>query len=182
MTRQAGAMDEHIRVSDADRERIAERLREHYAAGRLTSDELDERVTAALSAKTYGDLRGVMTDLPEPETVGAARAAGPTGAPESAGPLGSRGWQSPPWFAGGRPIVAFRRGPRILPLVLIALTAAIVIPGAGWIFFAFLKIALLFGLVICVAGIIAAARLRRHVRRYWQSGTAGSWHHYEWRH
>jgi hypothetical protein len=73
-------MNENIRVSDADREHVVERLREHYAAGRLTSDELDERVTAALSAKTYGDLRPVMTDLPEPETVGAG-AAGPAGTP-----------------------------------------------------------------------------------------------------
>ena len=48
-----------------------QRLREHYADGRLTSDELDERITATLSAKTYGELRAVMTDLPEPQPVGA---------------------------------------------------------------------------------------------------------------
>ena len=42
-------MDDHIRVSDADRERVTSRLREHFAEGRLTSDELDERVSAALS-------------------------------------------------------------------------------------------------------------------------------------
>jgi hypothetical protein len=173
-------MNENIRISDADRERVVERLREHFAEGRLTSDELDERVTAALSAKTYGDLRTVMTDLPEPETVGAAGAAGPTGAPGPAGPLGPMGWQSSPWR--GRPIVAFRRGPRILPVVLIALVAAVAIPGAGWIFLAFLKIALLFWLVMCVLGIFAAARFRRHVRRNWQSGTGGHPHHYEWRH
>jgi len=44
-------MNENIRISDAEREHVVERLREHYADGRLTSDELDERVTAALSAK-----------------------------------------------------------------------------------------------------------------------------------
>jgi hypothetical protein len=174
-------MNEHIRVSDADREHVVERLREHYAAGRLTSDELDERVTAALSAKTYGDLRPVMTDLPEPETVGAAGAAGPAGTPGPAGPLGPQGW-APPWMATGRPIVAYRRGPRVLPLVLIALIAAIALPGAGFVFLAFVKLALLFGLVMCVTGIFAAARFRRHVRRNWRSGTGASWQHHEWRH
>jgi len=34
-------MDERIRASDADRDHITTRLREHFAAGRLTSDELD---------------------------------------------------------------------------------------------------------------------------------------------
>jgi hypothetical protein len=172
-------MNENIRVSDADREHVVERLREHYAAGRLTSDELDERVTAALSAKTYGDLRPVMTDLPEPETVGAG-AAGPAGTPGPAGPLGPQGW-APPWMAAGRPIVAYRRRPRVLPLVLIALIAAIALPGAGFVFLAFVKLALLFGLVMCVTGIFAAARFRRHVRRNSQSGTGASWQHHEWR-
>jgi hypothetical protein len=167
-------MNENIRISDADRERVVERLREHYADGRLTSDELDERVTAALNAKTYGDLRGPMTDLPEPETVGAA--GSPTGAPGPAGP----GWQSP-WFAGGRPIVAYRRGPRILPLVFIALIVAIAVPGAGWIALAFVKLALLFFLVMAITGIIAAGRFRRRARRYWQSGGGDPRNRYDWR-
>jgi len=158
-------MNENMRISDADREHIVERLREHYAEGRLTSDELDERVTAALSAKTYGDLRAVMTDLPEPETVGAA---GPAGTPGPAGPLGQQGWQTPPWFAGGRPIVAVRRRPRILPLVLIALFLTFALPGGAFIFFAFVKVALAFLLVMCLLGFFAGARFRRHVRRYSQ--------------
>ena len=52
--------------SDTDRERATVRLRDHYAEGRLTREELDERVTAALSARTFGDLRRVMADLPSP--------------------------------------------------------------------------------------------------------------------
>ena len=133
MSKAGRGMDEHIRVSDADRERIVERLREHYAEGRLTSDELDERVTAALSAKNFGELRAVMTDLPEPELVGSPVGPGATGGP--GGPTGPgwpgrQGWQSSPWAAAGRPMMAYRRGPRILPLVLIALVAAIAIPGA----------------------------------------------------
>ena len=68
-------MDDRIRASDADRDRVTDRLREHFAAGRLTSEELDERVTAALHAKTFGELRPLMADLPEPAVV----PAGPPG-------------------------------------------------------------------------------------------------------
>src|SRR5215813_14420437 len=62
-------MNDRIRISDADRERATARLREHFAEGRLTSEELDERITDALAAKTYGDLRRVMADLPDPSPV-----------------------------------------------------------------------------------------------------------------
>ena len=59
-------MDDDIRVSDADRDRVADQLRDHFAAGRITSTELDERLLAALGAKTFGDLRRIMADLPGP--------------------------------------------------------------------------------------------------------------------
>ena len=45
-----------IRVSDADRDRVTAQLRDHFAAGRITPGELDERLSAALNAKTFGDL------------------------------------------------------------------------------------------------------------------------------
>ncbi len=77
-------MDDRIRASDADRERVTARLRDHYAEGRLTSEELDERTSAALNAKTFGDLRRVMTDLPDPVLV-------PQGAPGLQPGL-RRGW------------------------------------------------------------------------------------------
>ncbi len=51
-------------VSDADRDLAVTRLREHFAVGRLTHAELDERLTAALTAQTPGDLRGLLADLP----------------------------------------------------------------------------------------------------------------------
>jgi|SRR5215218_5417744 len=53
-----------LRCSDADRERVAELLRGHAAVGRLTVDELDERVAAALAARTQGDLSVLLSDLP----------------------------------------------------------------------------------------------------------------------
>ena len=59
-------MDDSIRASDADRDRVNAQLRDHFAAGRITSGELDERLSAALNAKTFGDLRRIMADLPGP--------------------------------------------------------------------------------------------------------------------
>jgi hypothetical protein len=58
------AFDPNIRASDADRDKTVTLLREHLAAGRLTSEEFDERLEAALSAKTLGDLDRLMADLP----------------------------------------------------------------------------------------------------------------------
>ncbi|HTT50271.1 MAG TPA: DUF1707 domain-containing protein [Streptosporangiaceae bacterium] len=51
-------------ASDLDRELALAGLRDHFAAGRLSYPELDERLTAALSARTAGDLRRIMADLP----------------------------------------------------------------------------------------------------------------------
>jgi len=55
-----------LRASDAEREQIAERLRQAATEGRLLADELEERLGAALSAKTYGELDAVVSDLPAP--------------------------------------------------------------------------------------------------------------------
>lgn len=54
----------HIRVSDHEREQVAAALREHYAAGRLDSGELEERVQRAYSARTIGELDALSADLP----------------------------------------------------------------------------------------------------------------------
>lgn len=56
----------HLRVSDGDREQAAEVLRRAAGDGRLTLDELDERLAAAYAAKTYADLEAVTSDLPGP--------------------------------------------------------------------------------------------------------------------
>ena len=54
-----------LRVSDQDREGVAREIREHFAAGRLTEEELDERVKAAYEARTEGELRALRADLPQ---------------------------------------------------------------------------------------------------------------------
>jgi hypothetical protein len=53
-----------LRVADADRERLAEELREHMLAGRLTSEEFEERLGLAYSATTRADLDAIKVDLP----------------------------------------------------------------------------------------------------------------------
>jgi len=54
-----------LRVSDSDREQAAEVLREAAAQGRISLDELDERLESAYAAKTYADLAAVTHDLPQ---------------------------------------------------------------------------------------------------------------------
>lgn len=53
-----------LRVSDADRHRVAELLRQAAGEGRLDIEELDERLEATYVAKTYGDLVPLTADLP----------------------------------------------------------------------------------------------------------------------
>jgi DUF1707 SHOCT-like domain len=138
------AMNDRIRVSDADRERVTARLRDHYAEGRLTREELDERVTAALNAKTVGDLRGLMADLPgDPPLAPPVPAAGP---------------------------VLVRRGPRILPLLALIMLAAVFLPGGAFVALAFFQIMLVLLLAAGLAALFAAHRYRRRMRRYWHVG------------
>ena len=59
-------MDE-IRASDSEREAAASQLRDHAAAGRLGVEELEQRLQAALGARTRGELATVLSDLPAPE-------------------------------------------------------------------------------------------------------------------
>ena len=59
----SGPLD--LRVSDAERERVAQRLRLAAGEGRLTLEELDERVEAAYAARTGSDLAELTADLPE---------------------------------------------------------------------------------------------------------------------
>jgi hypothetical protein len=100
--------DQHLRVSDAERNAVTERLATHYSDGRLDQAEFDERVGRAMAAKTRGDLDGLFDDLPDPESAGASRNARP-----------------------GDPAVPYRRRRsgfgRILLLVVLAIAALSII-------------------------------------------------------
>lgn len=60
-----------MRVGDGDREAAAALLREHYAAGRLTLEEFQERLRAVYAAELQSDLAAVTADLPAGATAGA---------------------------------------------------------------------------------------------------------------
>ncbi|MFI6515851.1 DUF1707 domain-containing protein [Spirillospora sp. NPDC050679] len=55
-----------LRVGDVERDAVATALHDHFAAGRLAREELEERLDTVLAAKTRADLREVVRDLPEP--------------------------------------------------------------------------------------------------------------------
>jgi hypothetical protein len=66
-----------LRVSDADRDRAVAELSEHFEAGRLTGDELDERTGRALRARTGKQLADLFADLPRHQEPPAGTTAGP---------------------------------------------------------------------------------------------------------
>ncbi len=57
-----------MRLSDRDRDAIAERLRDALAEGRLERSEFDERLGRVLRAKTHGEVKDLTSDLPAPVT------------------------------------------------------------------------------------------------------------------
>ena len=106
-----------MRAGDADRQAVAERLRVALDEGRLDLHEYDERLQRAYAAKTYGDLDGLLGDLPDPVAPERAQLA-PAGGAGAGGPAGARPGRPVP---GGDPAVAgrelgalpLRRGDRV---------------------------------------------------------------------
>lgn len=76
--RRAGFGGCDLRVSDAERAEVADRLARHFSEGRLDQEEYDKRTDQAMRAKTRSDLRGLCADLPE--TDDPAAVAGQAGA------------------------------------------------------------------------------------------------------
>lgn len=127
----------NLRLSDAERTEIADRLAKHYEEGRLDQAEFNERVDQVMRAKTMADLDGVFADLPPaaaPAFMGRAAGGGP--------PAGLRG----------------RRRHPVLFLALVILLAVIAAHTVGWFFFVPWP-----WLVILVAvAVYACRRPRRH--------------------
>ena len=114
--------DQHLRVSDAERQAVADRLAEHFTDGRLDQAEFDDRVGRAMSAKTRADLNGLFSDLPE------------TGAPAV---------PSQPYHPHRRhrhPVLLFV----LLVLFIMATAHAVLWATLPWLWVAFLGVALLF--------------------------------------
>ncbi|MER0245201.1 DUF1707 domain-containing protein, partial [Streptomyces sp. HSW2009] len=102
-----------MRASDAERERVAEALREAVAEGRLTMEEFDERLEAAYTARTHADLEPLVRDLPVPAAL-AHHAARPVAAGEGGPAPRAGGGRGPPprGGGGGRGRGGARRRPR----------------------------------------------------------------------
>ncbi len=118
-----------MRISDAEREAAATALGEHYAAGRLTKEEYDERAAVAYAARTASALRPLFTDLPAPHPfAGTASARGQSAGSSTRPQPGA--WGRPPVPPGRRP--GFR-----LPLVpiLFVLIGLSILFEAPWLIF-----------------------------------------------
>ena len=75
--------DYDLRIGDAERDATMAQLREHFVAGRLTFDELTERIDLALAAKTQGHIDGLMADLPRPARAARGRPPQPASDPDA---------------------------------------------------------------------------------------------------
>jgi hypothetical protein len=105
--------EESIRLSDAERDAAAADLGEHFAQGRLTADEHDDRLEQVWKARTRGEIAPIFRDLPSPY----AAVAGPT---RPTGPASPARY----WNAGPRP---FRRG---VPAPLLVVLAVLIVMSA----------------------------------------------------
>lgn len=109
-----------------ERDRAVEYLREHMSVGRLTQDEFDERLSAALQARTNADLDPLFSDLPAPKPGQPAPAAGgspwPVYQPQANQPV---------------PIASAAQPPSLNPSVTKALNIAAAVVWPAWILFCF---------------------------------------------
>jgi len=112
--------DQHMRVSDAERQAVTDRLAEHFGEGRLDQAEFDERVGRAMAAKTRADLNGLFDDLPE------------TGAP-AVTDQPRRRRRHPVLLVALIVLIAIAAGHVIFPLLWIGLLVALVLVATGTI-------------------------------------------------
>jgi hypothetical protein len=139
--------NDNLRVSDAERSEVADRLAVHYGDGRLDKEEFDERVARAMSAKTRADLNGLFDDLPD---------LGDRGGAVGAEPADGNSSQLPGYRAGR----ARRRGHPILVLALAIFLVSLTWHGLAHIFFI-----PWFAIMVLVVAVILANRFSRRSHR-----------------
>jgi DUF1707 SHOCT-like domain len=119
-----------MRAADSDRAAAATVLGEHMAAGRLTVDEYDERLSRAYAARTYGELEQLTADLP---TNSRPQAPSPV-AREALHPARSCGPIPGYWHAGGSTGAAWRSW-LSTALIVVTIWAVTSIGSASFLFF-----------------------------------------------
>jgi hypothetical protein len=102
-----------LRIGDSDREAAATFLREHYAQGRLTLEEFNERLNAIFAATTQGQLSAITRDLPY---VGVAAASPPRAQADARQERSRQRHQSAP-----------PRGLRMLPVIIAVMAVWLVL-------------------------------------------------------
>jgi hypothetical protein len=126
-----------LRVSDAERQAVADQLSQHFGEGRLDQAEFDERLSQAMNAKTYRDLDGLLTDLPS------TQASGGAGLPPGGGAgLTGRASGSVPQRRLARPI---------LMIVVAVIALSVAAHAAAWAFGGWLWIAVIALIVLAFA-------------------------------
>jgi Domain of unknown function (DUF1707) len=159
-----------LRIGHAEREAAAASLREHYAQGRLTLEEFNERIDATFKAVTQSQLNRITEDLPH-----AAAHPAPTAAlPVTTVPGGGRDRARQHWSQGRR----HRPGFAFYPLIIAAFGTWLLIlelhlrtfpfPGKLAIFLA------IFGVIRGVLRRVFGLR-RGRVRGYGGRGRRGPW-------
>jgi Domain of unknown function (DUF1707) len=128
-----GNSDQHLRVSDAERRAVADRLAEHFSEGRLDQAEFDERVGQAMNAKTRGDLRGLFDDLPEPGVPGVSPPPAPGRREGDVSPRGGRR------HGYGNRLMAFA----LVVVITAAAAQTVVHMTVPWLWIGFLALAML---------------------------------------
>ena len=136
-----------FRASHADRQLVADRLRQALDEGRLTLDEYDGRVTEAYAASTYADLNSLLRDIPTQSGVLEIRP--PSGQPAPAPPAGR-----PP-----RPAAQRRRVPLAISILWTIWTGIVAINVAVWLIVMVTTGNLIYPWPIWVAGPTGAALL-----------------------
>ena len=136
-----------LRASDAERERVVTFLREHALLGRLTDEELEERIGLAYASVTVGDLERQIADLPR-----ASRQPAPR---RTFKPAAKRSGPPPALIAGGIGALILTG----LPFALIGLVLAIGVALLAVVF----ALSVVFGPILLVALLIVLASKRRRV-------------------
>ena len=136
-----------VRIGDAERDRAVTALGDHYAAGRITREEFDERLERAWDAKTAHDLSPLFADLPGSHNIDS---------PVRTGGRDTVGFSD----RTGRRVVSPRRrpsGPPVKLILLIALILMLVTPVPFIV------------LVLGVFLVVAIGRRSRSRQRSWAS-------------
>jgi hypothetical protein len=162
-----------LRIGDTEREAVAAELREHFAHGRLTLEEFNERLDGVFAAKTQSDLSRLTRDLPHVRSGGAPLPSARTrpGPALASGVPASGIVASLPghdWTGGSRAGYRHRHGIGAFATLLAALASwllvyDVILAGVRWPGFG------KFGLVLAIFSIIRGVlrRVIRTPRRPW---------------